>query len=298
MNSIEELRRRCQRPLFFLPCEFYLCYTSVVKTFLLENRFGHQLGVAVRPQYRRPLPLKSLGKWIKDLPPPPASATPAPEATSTPPANVVAPVIPGCPEMTNDQYMAKSQEVSAAYNASGKTTVTGFCAVVRFPDGTIDFRQECHYPNGNTGGADGDPNSFANTGVTSCEENWANICKTMKAGDPGYDKCPGAQAAPEPAPTPQPEPPPVTPPAPPPVAPQPTPVSVNIQASTPGYGIAIPYPVYRQPYAAAQQPAPAKQASAPVTVKLPEQTQSSDLVNVGLAAALVAAVAFGLSRLK
>lgn len=211
--------------------------------------------------------------------------------------------------MTPEEFDAISTEKQAAWDAGGRSTLDGVCAIVSYPSGP-EYRQHCWYPNGNQGSSSGGADSPAVAQMISCQENWARICQAPVAegGEQGNPACPGAAPAPAPAPPPE-EPAPAPPPAPP-VPEGPVPISIDVQAFTPGGGIpTVPMPP-------AFQPTPRAPAAPPTVVECPdgpvplrhwvnacaqskepmpeEASVGGDLLGIGVAGAAIAAGALAL----
>jgi hypothetical protein len=105
-------------------------------------------------------------------------------------------MLPGCDAMTEEEWTAQVAQVEAAWNASGKSTLHGVCAVITLPDGEAEVRQQCRFPNGKASGVSGKVSSLPADGMAPCEDFWYNgICPTLKEGELGYDKC--QQTAPQ-----------------------------------------------------------------------------------------------------
>lgn len=179
--------------------------------------------------------------------------------------------IPGCANLSSDEWNTLVQEKEAAWQASGKSTLDGVCAVITTQEGTQEFRQQCWYPNGTTGGQAGAIETVLKEGVFSCEDAWKNtVCPALQPGSQGYEKCPKGEGM--------------------------IPISIDIQAYTPAYWEAMqrgqPFPVGKP-----RPPATAPPPSAPEPKPL-AKSAGSDLANIGIAAGVVAAGAFALSLLK
>lgn len=256
---------------------------------------------------------------------------PAPSQQSSPAATSP------CPEMTMQEWTAADKAEQDAYDASGKTTVRGGCAVIK-NDPNTNSQQMCYFPGPNSAGAGGGlqaglvgtpgakygPSTGGpmGSGVVSCDEQWKWMCQNIvHPGDAGYQYCPGQQppptgvpaptptAAPVPAAAPAPAPAPTSAPAPTPSAPRPggaVPISIDIQAFTPGGMGPIPAQPLMQPQPIAPRTAPAAPAAQaapkPLLVSAPKEPEKKPL-DVGSAAgiglvvlAAIAAAAFGGKR--
>lgn len=109
-------------------------------------------------------------------------------------------MLPGCDAMSEAEWAAQVAQINASWNASGKSTLHGVCAVITAPNGGMTVRQQCRFPDGRASSKDIAFDSIPADGIAPCEDFWYNgICPTLKEGDQGFDKC--QKTAPKECPT-------------------------------------------------------------------------------------------------
>lgn len=135
------------------------------------------------------------------------------------------PNIPGCPILTVAEWDAAYAQMQAEWTEAGGSTIESLCAVVTFPNGTWEGRQQCLFPGGATGGQSG-AIFPSNVAPQSCEEQFATLCTVTTPENPWYQYCPG-HGAPAPAPAPSPAPAPAPAPSPSPAPPQGGPIPIG-----------------------------------------------------------------------
>jgi hypothetical protein len=183
---------------------------------------------------------------------------------------------PGVPEMTYQQWQDQVLQEKLAWEAAGQKTTAGGPVRWSAPDGSKLISQNCFWPDGSSGEV---PTNLKDGCPLSCQE-------IYDQKHPAQEPAPEPTQEPTPAPTPAPKPPPQDEGM--------VPISIDIQAFTPGGMGPIPaQPLMQAPplMPPPQAPAPKPAAQVRVPVKPVEDKKLDTGSAIGIGAVILAAAA-------